>query len=294
MSGGRAHPNFGQSEVTSDVFTFDPWIGCLWGKSCRFCYVPNLMANSYPGGRQGYWFNEWGRWLIPKPDIAARLERVLIDASGRTKPKYRDAFVFMSPKTDPFLPLKPALEVARKVLRVFSRSDVFLMCQTRSPSIVEDPEIFGLLVGMATRGQVGVSFSISTDLETEQRNIERGGLKPLRRLDVMRRLKEAGIFVSAAVSPLMPYSPEFAHRIMDVADHASIQQLKSSRVGASTPEYLLAKVRRADRYQCDLADPLADELSTTSATTGFAWGIGSKGFIGAFLAAKRFYGQKES
>lgn len=294
MSGGRAHPDFGPREVTSDVFTFDPWIGCLWGQSCRFCYVPNLMANSYQGGREGYWFNEWGRWLIPKSDIAARLDKLLIGAQGETRSRYRNAFVFMSPKTDPFLPLERTLKVAQNVLQVFRRSDVFLMCQTRSASVIDDPKILESIVNMASRGRVGVSFSISTDLEVQQRKFERGGLSSPIRLGVMRRLRASGVFVSAAISPLLPYSSEFAHKIVDAADHASIQQLKSSRSGATTPGHVLDEVRNDPAHQRDLADRLSGELSIADATDRFAWGIDSKGFIGGFLAAKRFYSRKGS
>ena len=225
MDGAAAHPEFSERDVPGAIYTFEPWLGCLWGSSCTFCYVPNLSAGHYPGGREGRWFRDWGRWLVPKPDITERLERRLLDMRGNTRRAYKGAFVFMSAKTDPFLPVEELLTTTLANLEVFAKADVFVMCQTRSAKVVEDPEIFALLQRMAAQGKVGVSFSIATDIREEQRRIERGGLSPEHRLKLMRDLKRAGIFVSAAASPLMPYSDEFPARLVDCAHHASIQLL---------------------------------------------------------------------
>ena len=73
LGNGGARPDFGAAEVPPRIYTFEPWLGCLWGASCRFCYVPNLSERFYPGGTQSDWFRKWGQWLLPKPDITARL-----------------------------------------------------------------------------------------------------------------------------------------------------------------------------------------------------------------------------
>ena len=49
----------------------------------------------------------------------------------------------------------------------------------------------------------------------EQSRIENGGLTPGKRLETMARLKAEGIFVSAAVAPLMPYGPDFGRKLLD-------------------------------------------------------------------------------
>ena len=239
LDGGLAQPDFSKEDVPSAIYTFEPWLGCLWGGSCTFCYVPNLSVGHYPGGRESRWFKDWGRWLVPKPRITEQLRHELFDGQGRTRAKYRGAFVFMSAKTDPFLPREDLLRITRSNLEVFAHADVFLMCQTRSPAVVEDVEIFTLLSHMANRKKVAVSFSVATDLKEEQRRIERGGLSPERRLRAMQKLKKAGIFVSAAASPLMPYSTEFAGRLLDCAHHASIQQLRPLGFGSTTPKAVL-------------------------------------------------------
>ena len=197
--------------------------------------------------------------------------------------------MFMSAKTDPFLPLPDLLRTTKANLDVFAAADVLLMCQTRSIKVVEDPEIFDRLVAMARIGKVGVSFSISTDLHDEQKRFERGGALPERRLEAMVRLKEAGVFVSAAVCPVMPYSSGFAARLQAVAHHVSVQPLRDVRFGAATPKAVLQDARSSVPDDSGLVRDLVAEFDDPT----FSWGVGNKGFVGAFLAARRFYGVGE-
>ena len=96
-------------------------------------------------------------------------------------------------------------------------AQVFLMCQTRSPKVVEDKAILVQLQEMARYCKVGVSFSISTDILEKQRTIENGGLTPEKWLETMNKLRDASILVSAPVCPLMPFSDEFPARIVESA-----------------------------------------------------------------------------
>ena len=289
-----ANPEFSTEDVPNCIYTLEPWIGCLWGTSCEFCYVPNIMAGFYPGATDGYWYKQWGRWLLPKERITARLRRRLMDGSGRTRPSYRGAFINMSSKTDPFLPIPEFLCVTRKNLEVFLQADFFLMCQTRSSKVVEDADIFSLICETAKHKKVGVSFSISTDIPAQQRLLERGGLAPERRLNAMAKLKDAGVFVSAAVAPLMPYSKEFPKLLLECAHHASVQLLLPSGFGSSTPRDVLASTESTIPGYRKLERMLVDQIEEADHSKVFTWGVGNKGFVGAFLAAKQFYATQSS
>jgi hypothetical protein len=105
----------------------------------------------------------------------------------------------------------------------------------------------------------------------------------------MGRLKHAGVFVSAAVAPLMPYSPDFARKLVDSCHHASIQGLHLTGSGAATPKHVLDQTHRDIPQYRELAGKLADEIETAGGLEDFSWGLNNKGFIGAFLAARRFY-----
>jgi DNA repair photolyase len=286
-----AKPDFSEQAVPKLIYTFDPWLGCVFGTSCRFCYVPSVATRVYPNGRQSYWYQQWGNWLLYKPDITNRLRKQLLDGAVRTRTPYKGAAIYMSPKTDPLIPIPDVLAITARNLDVFLDADIFLMIQTRSPKVAQehDPDIFNRIVELARRKKVGVSFSISTDLLAEQRRIERGGLPPEERLRIMARLKQAGVFVSAAVAPLMPYSPDFASKLVDSCHHASIQVLHLTGSGAATPKAVLDQMQREIPHYRELDRKLTQEIEAVDGAAGFSWGINNKGFIGAFLAARRFY-----
>jgi hypothetical protein len=46
--------------------------------------------------------------------------------------------------------------------------------------------------------------------------------------------------------------------------------------------------RETPHYR-ELDSKLAEEIEAVNGADGFSWGIANKGFIGAFLAARRFY-----
>jgi DNA repair photolyase len=196
----------------------------------------------------------------------------------------------MSPKTDPLILIPDALRISARNLGVFLDADCFLMIQTRSKAVEEsDPAIFTRILELARRKKVGVSFSISTDILAQQRRIESGGLSPAERLRIMARLKSEGVFVSAAVAPLMPSSPDFARKLVDSCHHASIQVLHLTGSGAATPKSVLAQTHSEIPHYRELDRKLAEDIEAVRGAEGFSWGMNNKGFIGAFLAGRRFY-----
>jgi DNA repair photolyase len=228
---------------------------------------------------------------VYKPDFTNQLRKHLLDGAGQTRPAYQGAAIYYSPKTDPLLPVTDALNISARNLDVFLDADIFLMIQTRSKAVErqQDPDILNRIIELARRKKVGVSFSISTDLLSEQRRIETGGLAPAERLRIMARLKAAGVFVSAAVAPIMPYSPDSARKLVDACHHASIQVLHLTGAGAATPKAVLDRTHKDIPHYRDLEKRLAEEIDNLAGAAGFSWGVSNKGFIGAFLAARRFY-----
>jgi DNA repair photolyase len=269
-----AKPDFSEPDVPQRIFTLSPWLGCLFGTSCQFCYVPSLDTRQYPDGHQSYWYRQWGHWLVYKPDFPTRLRRELLDGEGQTRPRYRGAVVYMSPKTDPLLPIKEALAITARNLDVFLEAECSLMLQTRSKAVEhEDHDIFNRIIELARRKKVGVSFSIATDLLPAQRRIESGGLPPAERLRIMARLKQAGVFVSAAVAPLMPYSPDFARKLVECCHHASIQVLHLTGSGAATPRNVLTQMHREIPHYRELDRKLAEQIETLAGAEDFSWGL---------------------
>jgi hypothetical protein len=110
-----ANPDFSEADVPERIYTVNPWLGCLWGTSCKGCYVPSADTRHYPAGQQSYWYRQWGNRLLYKPDITRRLRKQLLDGTDLTRPTYQGAAIYMSPKTDPLLPIKDALQITARI-----------------------------------------------------------------------------------------------------------------------------------------------------------------------------------
>jgi hypothetical protein len=99
LTDSPANPDFSATDMPQSVWTVEPWLGCLWGLSCNFCYVPSVGTRLYPGGHDSYWYQEWGNWLLYKPDFTSRLRKHLLDGAGKTRPAFQGAALYYSPNT---------------------------------------------------------------------------------------------------------------------------------------------------------------------------------------------------
>jgi DNA repair photolyase len=62
---------------------------------------------------------------------------------------------------------------------------------------------------------VTLSVSVETDLLDVHRRFTHSSAVPERRLEIVREALARGIFAQVTVSPLLPYSPEFADRLAE-------------------------------------------------------------------------------
>jgi DNA repair photolyase len=189
-------------------FSLNPYVGCAFGGAggCPFCYVralPVAHARDLP----------WGSWVIAKINLPELLERELaaLDRAG----KLAATAVFMSSATDPYQGFERRLELTRRALEVFARRlPRRLLVQTRSPLIERDIEILCRL-----GDHVIASITLETDDDRVRRALTPTSPSITRRLTTMRRLREAGVFVQAAISPMLPNDPDrFANLVGEAAD----------------------------------------------------------------------------
>ncbi len=185
--------------------SLQPYVGCQF--SCRYCYVRELTVQ-----RANPYRLPWSLWISPKLDVAERLRREA--ARGRT----RDARIFCSSATDPYVPLERRLGLTRGCLEVLAaHPPALLVVQTRSPFIVRDA---ALLARMPT---AIASLSITTDDDGVRRLLEPNAPGISLRIETLARLRAAGVRTQAAVSPLLPCDPErLARRLEPVADRVVV------------------------------------------------------------------------
>jgi len=117
------------------------------------------------------------------------------------KPSYRVRPLAIGTNTDPYQPIERDHAIMREVLQVLAAFRHPVWITTRGTTIERDLD---LIAAMAAQGLASVSISVTTLDETLARKMEPRAPAPKRRLQIIRRLAEAGVPVRIQVSPLIP------------------------------------------------------------------------------------------
>ncbi|WP_249930995.1 hypothetical protein [Paenibacillus polymyxa] len=113
--------------------------------------------------------------------------------------------------------------VTRKILTEMIESPPdFLQIQTRSPLVVRDLDI---LSELQQRCELLVSMTIETDREDVKRLFAPLAPGINQRLKALRNVHAAGINTQAAISPLLPFTPDFPKRLQRIVDRIYIDSL---------------------------------------------------------------------
>jgi DNA repair photolyase len=170
-------------------WTVNPYRGCAMG--CRYCYA--AYTHEYLGADAQADFHSL---IYVKRGGLEDLERRLpgLFARGET--------LALGTATDPYQPGEPALGVTRQVLtRVAAVRGARLAITTKGAAILRDLDLLGHI---ARRGHLTIRVSlISTDAAL-LREVEPWAPPPAVRLEVLRRLRAAGLDAAIAVSPVLP------------------------------------------------------------------------------------------
>jgi DNA repair photolyase len=168
--------------------SINPYRGCEHG--CIYCYArpSHAYLNLSPG-------LDFETRLIARPGIAAVLEEEL------RRPAYRVQPVAIGTNTDPYQPVEREHALMRDILGVLQAFRHPVWITTRGTTIERDID---LIAPMAADGLAAVSISVTTLDADLARRMEPRAPSPQRRLQMIRRLAEAGIPVRIQVSPLIP------------------------------------------------------------------------------------------
>lgn len=197
--------------------TLNPYAGCAFGDGgCGvYCYVAESPVALFAG-------KPWGTWVRAKANAADALAREL--RANATPSAVR---VFMSSATDPYQPAESRLHITRSILETLRERPIgLLVVQTRSPLVERDYDVLA-----------GLPFAwLSMTVETDDDDVRRA-LTPVcpsieRRLTAMRRARERGIKVQAAVSPALPGDPQrFATMLAGAADRVVVDTFAGDGAG---------------------------------------------------------------
>jgi len=175
------------SLASSYDFSLNPYAGCAF--SCSYCYVPK-----FPNARHE--FNEWGKWVEVKINAPELLQKERTRIFGSK--------IFFSSATDPYQYLELKYRLSRRCLQqLLTYQPEKVTMHTRSHLILQD---------LALLKQFGKSLSVGVSLTTDDEDV-RAEFEPHapsigRRLQLIRKLREAGVEVYVSMSPLLPCDPD--------------------------------------------------------------------------------------
>ncbi|TCP24122.1 DNA repair photolyase [Scopulibacillus darangshiensis] len=180
--------------------TLNPYVGCAFG--CSYCYVRRMPVALFRK-------EEWGTWVDIKRSAKESFKRELKNA------KRKDPLtIFMSSSTDPYQPIEHREKITQALLETMAEEPPdFLFVQTRSPLVTRDIELF-----RALGKRVLISMTVETDRDDIRKAFSLAAPPIPARLKAMDTMKNAGLAVQAAVSPVLPSTEDFAKTL---ADHVS-------------------------------------------------------------------------
>ncbi|AXS39528.1 PA0069 family radical SAM protein [Breoghania sp. L-A4] len=168
--------------------SINPYRGCEHG--CIYCFA--RPSHAYMGLSPGLDFESR---LFAKPNAAGLLEREL------SAPGYRPKTIAIGTNTDPYQPIERDYRIMRQVLEVLDAANHPVGIVTKSATVLRDLDI---LSSMAERGLVKVALSVTTLDRKLARAMEPRASAPMKRLEAIARLAEAGVPASVMVAPIIP------------------------------------------------------------------------------------------
>jgi DNA repair photolyase len=181
--------------------------GCEHG--CVYCYA--RPSHAYHDLSPGLDFESR---LFAKPDAAALLSKTL------AKPGYKVAPIAIGTNTDPYQPIERDYRITRGILELCLETRHPIVITTKSARVLDDID---LLAGLAKDGLTGVAISV-TSLDAKLSGIlEPRASAPVKRLEAVRRLAEAGVYVHVNIAPIIPAITDHAIEaiVAAAADHGA-------------------------------------------------------------------------
>ena len=225
------------------AWSLNPYMGCA--HRCTFCYVRAFEARADRPSDDRY-----GSSIRVKTNVAEVLRRELARSS------WRHETVTIGAATDPYQPAEGRYRLTRACIGELARADTPFGIITRGPLVVRDIDV---LQDAARRVTVSVNVSVPTLDDRVWRTTEPGTAPPARRLEVVRRLVEAGIETGVAMAPILPGlsdSPEQLEKVVRAARAAGASHVWANLLYLKhgTREHFLEALSRdwpeeLDRYE---------------------------------------------
>jgi DNA repair photolyase len=200
-------------------YCLNPYVGCGFG--CSFCYVRFFVKDPN---------HAWGNFVRVRKHIFTKLATELrkplrgqgelrvnkngknyrtagpiqTDILGNPIRIFRDKRLVIGTMTDPYQPIERKNRITRQTLKIlldnptFSKVGIF----TRSPIVLEDLDLIRELP------RARIHYSISPFPADIMKKLEPLAIRTSRRLDTIKKIKDAGIRIHVNVAPAVPHYSE--------------------------------------------------------------------------------------
>ena len=198
-------------------YSLNPYRGCEHG--CIYCFA--RPSHAYMGLSPGLDF---------ETRIFAKVNAPELFRTELSRTGFETDVVSFGVNTDAYQPCEQKLTITRRCLEVAAEFNQAIGLITKSALIERDIDI---LQAMAKKKLVHVAISVTTLDHHISRYLEPRTAAPLRRLQTIKRLADAGIPVSINVAPVIPF----------LTDHELETLLEKGReAGATSAGYILLRL----------------------------------------------------
>jgi DNA repair photolyase len=169
-------------------WTINPYRGC--SHACSYCFA--RPTHEYLGFDMGKDFDS---------EIVVKVNAAELTRAETAPGRWAGEPIAMGTNTDPYQPAEGKYRLTRGVLEVLSERANPFSILTKSTLVLRDLDLF---VEASRRADVTVSFSIGTLDPEVWRLTEPGTPHPMRRVEAVAKLAEAGVRAGVLMAPLLP------------------------------------------------------------------------------------------
>ncbi len=170
-------------------WTINPYRGC--GMSCVYCFA--RKTHEYLDLDSGHDFDSQ---IVVKTNVAAVLRREL------RRPSWRGEHVAMGTNVDCYQRVEGRYRLMREIIPALTEAANPFSILTKGALILRDLD---LLSAAAAVTEVSAALSVGSVDRDLRRRVEPGAPPPARRLEVVRRLTDAGIPTGVLMAPVLPF-----------------------------------------------------------------------------------------
>ena len=191
-----------------DEFTVNAYEGC--SMNCLYCYVRG---------------SKYGENMEDKLSVKINAPEVLEKQLQFRVKKQQYGFVVLSSATDAYMPVDAKFGMTKKFLELFLKYRFPVHIITKSDLILQDIDLLKKIDEQAIlpddlkisldRGTL-ITFSISSLDRSITDHLEPGAISPIKRLEAMQKIKEAGFVTGLNCLPILPFISDSEEKIEEM------------------------------------------------------------------------------